>query len=95
MLQDFRDNLSGVTKVVLVVIIIIPFALFGVDALFETRTTAKEVANVNGDSITEINLQQAILVRKQQIKSKIKDIDSSLISDDILRPNVLSRANCI
>lgn len=83
MLQDFRDNLSGVTKGVLVVIIIIPFALFGVDALFETRATEKEVANVNGDSISEISLRQAILVRKQQIKSKIKDIDTSLLTDNI------------
>ena len=91
MLQDFRDNLSGVTKGVLVVIIIIPFALFGVDALFETRATEKEVANVNGDSISEISLRQAILVRKQQIKSKIKDIDASLLTDNILRPVVLSR----
>ena len=52
MLQDFRDNLSGVTKGVLVVIITIPFVFFGVDALFETRPTEKEVANVNGDSIS-------------------------------------------
>lgn len=91
MLQDFRDNLSGVTKGILVVIITIPFVFFGADALFETRPTEKEVANVNGDSISEISLRQAILVRKQQIKSKIKDIDVSLLSDDILRPAVLSR----
>jgi len=86
MLQDFRDNLSGVTKGILVVIITIPFVFFGVDALFETRPTEKEVANVNGDSISEISLRQATLVRKQQIKSKIKDIDVSLLSDDVLRP---------
>ena len=91
MLQDFRDNLSGVTKGILVVIITIPFVFFGVDALFETRPTEKEVANVNGDSISEISLRQATLVRKQQIKSKIKDIDVSLLSDDVLRPAVLSR----
>ena len=75
MLQDFRDNLSGVTKGVLVFIIIIPFALFGVDALFETRATTKEVANVNGDSISELSLNHAVLAKKQQIKSKVKDID--------------------
>ena len=91
MLQDFRDNLSGVTKGVLVFIIIIPFALFGVDALFETRATTKEVANVNGDSISELSLRQAVLVRKQQIKSKVKDIDLSLLSDEVLRPAVLKR----
>jgi len=91
MLQDFRDNLNGVTKGVLVFIIIIPFALFGVDALFETRATAKEVANVNGDSISELNLQQAVLVRKQQISNMVEDADPSLFSNEILRPTVLQR----
>ena len=89
MLQDFRDNLSGVAKVVLVVIIIIPFVLFGVDALFETSTTVKEVANVNGDPISELSLQQATLVRKQQISSRFKDIDPSLLGDEVIRPAVL------
>jgi len=91
MLQDFRDNLSGAAKSVLVVIIIIPFALFGIDALFETRATAKEVANVNGDSISELSLQQAVLVRKQKISSRVKDINPSLLDDEIMRPAVLKR----
>jgi len=79
MLQDFRDNLNGVAKIVLVAIIIIPFALFGVDALFVGGDDVEEVANVNGESISERSLRQAVLVQKQQIMNKFQDVDESLI----------------
>jgi len=91
MLQDFRDNLNGVAKILLVAIIIIPFALFGVDALFVGGDTAKEVANVNGESISERSLQQAVLVQKQQIMNKFQNVDESLIDEEQLRPAVLKR----
>ena len=91
MLQDFRDNLNGVAKVVLVAIIIIPFALFGVDALFVGGDQTEEVANVNGESISERSLQQAVLVQKQQIMNKFQNVDESLIDEEKLRPAVLQR----
>ena len=50
MLQDLRDNLNGVAKGVLIAIIIIPFALFGVDALFLSGSSTEEAANVNGET---------------------------------------------
>ena len=91
MLQDFRDNLNGVAKILLVAIIIVPFALFGVDALFVGGDTAKEVANVDGESISERTLQQAVLVQKQQIMNKFQNVDESLINEEQLRPSVLQR----
>ena len=91
MLQDFRDNLNGVAKIVLVAIIIIPFALFGVDALFVGGDDVEEVANVNGESISERSLRQAVLVQKQQIMNKFQDVDESLIDEEKLRPAVLQR----
>jgi len=91
MLQDFRDNLNGVAKIVLVAIIIIPFALFGVDALFVGGSDGEEVANVNGETISERSLQQAVLVQKQQIMNKFQNVDESLIDEEKLRPAVLQR----
>lgn len=91
MLQNFRDNLNGVARIVLVAIIIVPFALFGVDALFVDGGGPKEAANVNGDSISERSLQQAVLVQKQQIINRFKDVDPSLIEEDKLRPTVMQR----
>ena len=91
MLQNFRDNLNGVAKVVLVAIIIVPFALFGVDALFVGDGAPKEAANVNGDSISELSLRQAVLVQKQQIIKNFQNVDPSLIDEERLKPAVMQR----
>ena len=91
MLLNFRDNLTGVAKVVLIGIIIVPFALFGVDALFVSGGAPQEAANVNGESITERTLQQAVLVQKQKIINRFKDVDPSQIDEEQLRPSVMQR----
>ena len=70
MLLNFRDNLTGVAKVVLIGIIIVPFALFGVDALFVSGGAPQEAANVNGESITERTLQQAVLGHRHKKYSR-------------------------
>lgn len=88
MLQDFRDNLGTTTKIVLVVIVSIPFALFGVDALFSSGS-GKEAANVNGQSISEQRLRQALQMQKQQLAKRYKNLDPSELEDDKLRPKVL------
>lgn len=91
MLQNFRDNLNGVAKSVLVAIIIIPFALFGIDAIFLSGSAVKEAANVNGESITEFRLQQAVVNHKQQVLSRFKDIDPALLADEQLRAPVMQQ----
>jgi peptidyl-prolyl cis-trans isomerase D len=91
MLQNFRDNLNGAAKVILVAIIIVPFALFGVDALFVGGDSIQEAANVNGEPISERTLQQAVLVQKQQIINRFKEVDPALIDEEKLRPAVMQR----
>lgn len=91
MLQDFRDNLHGVAKGVLIAIIIIPFALFGVDALFLSGSATEEAANVNGETITEFRLQQAVENQKQQFLSRYKNIDPALLTDEQLRAPVMQQ----
>lgn len=91
MLQNFRDNLNGAAKVILVAIIIVPFALFGVDALFVGGDSVQEAANVNGEAISERTLQQAVLVQKQQILNRFKEVDPALIDEEKLRPVVMQR----
>ncbi len=91
MLQDFRDNLHGVAKGVLIAIIIIPFALFGVDALFLSGSATEEAANVNGETITEFRLQQAVDNQKQQFLSRYKNIDPALLTDEQLRAPVMQQ----
>lgn len=88
MLQNFRDNLHGAAKGILIAIIIVPFALFGVDAIFLSGNAVQEAANVNGESITELRLQQAVALQKQQILNRYENIDPSLVDENQLRAPV-------
>ena len=89
MLQDFRDNLKGVTAFILVGIIIIPFALFGVDSIFISGSAVEEAASVNGEPISKLRLQQAVAMRKQQILNRFQDISPELIDEEQLQTPVL------
>jgi peptidyl-prolyl cis-trans isomerase D len=91
MLQNFRDNLHGATKGILIAIIIVPFALFGVDALFMSGSAVEEAANVNGETITELRLQQAVVLQKQQILNRYENIDPTLVDEDQLRSPVMQQ----
>ena len=91
MLQDFRDNLKGSAKIVLVAIIIVPFALFGVDAIFLSGSSVEEAASVNGETITELRLQQSVALQKQQILNRYEDLDPSMINDEQLRGPVMQQ----
>ncbi|WP_461516195.1 SurA N-terminal domain-containing protein [Porticoccus sp.] len=91
MLQNFRDNLHGAAKGVLIAIIIVPFALFGVDAIFLSGNAVEEVANVNGESITELRLQQAVALQKQQILNRYENIDPSMVDESQLRAPVVQQ----
>ena len=91
MLQDFRDNLKGSAKIVLVAIIIVPFALFGVDAIFLSGSSVEEVASVNGETITELRLQQSVALQKQQILKRYENLDPSTINDEQLRGPVMQQ----
>lgn len=91
MLQDFRDNLKGSAKIVLVAIIIVPFALFGVDAIFLSGSSVEEAASVNGESITELRLEQSVALQKQQILNRYEDLEPSMINDEQLRGPVMQQ----
>lgn len=57
MLQDIRDNSQGVIAKVIVGVIIAIFALFGVESIIGGFITSPPVAEVNGEEITEAELQ--------------------------------------
>ena len=90
MLQNFRDNMKGVTAFLLVGIIIIPFALFGVDSIFLSGSSVEKAATVNGEPISKLRLQQAVAIRKQQILNRFQDISPELIDDQQLQGHVLN-----
>ena len=92
MLQAFRDNLKGTMALFIVGLMIIPFALFGVDSLFLQDSSAGKAADVNGEAISEMALTRAIRTQKQQLLERFGDqAPADLLSDDQLRGPVLTR----
>lgn len=91
MLQSIRDNAQGWLAWIIVTLIIIPFALWGIQEYL--RPTPKRViAEVNGVEIPERNFQQQVQQRKQQLREMLRNqnIDLSFMESQI-RENTLSQ----
>lgn len=90
MLQSLRDNLKGAVAVIVVGLMVVPLVLFGVDSLFVNTNNAQEVVEVNGEAITEAELQRAILFRQNQMRAQFGDnLPAQFISAENLREPVL------
>jgi len=90
MLQTMRNNLQGVVAYFIVGIIIVVFAMFGVEALIQGKTQRDAIASVNGKEITEIDLRRGMEVRKQQLSAMLGGkVDPRFLSDEFLRNPVL------
>lgn len=85
MLQNIRDNMQGTMAKVIIGIIIVPFAAFGIDSLL-SGSGSKDVAEVNGEEISEVELQRAIQLEKRQMLSRMGDkVDYAQLEDSKLR----------
>ncbi|WP_439134449.1 SurA N-terminal domain-containing protein [Pseudomaricurvus sp.] len=92
MLQAFRDNLKGAMAIFIVGLMMIPFALFGVDSLFLQDSTAGKAAEVNGAPVSEMELTRAVRIQKQQLLERFgEQAPADLVSDEQLRGPVLTR----
>ncbi|MBW2939189.1 SurA N-terminal domain-containing protein [Zhongshania aquimaris] len=90
MLQNIRNNIQGTAAKVIIAIIIVPFALFGIDSLFSSSAPSA-AAVVNGEKISEAELQQAITLQKRRLLSMMGDqIDPAMLDDAILRKPALN-----
>ncbi|GAA6152104.1 SurA N-terminal domain-containing protein [Pseudoteredinibacter isoporae] len=92
MIQSFRNKLQGIFAVVLVVLISIPFVLFGVDSLFTTNSNQGEAAQVDGEAITDTELTRAIAMQKQQMVNRFGDqLPAEFLTDERWRTPVLEQ----
>lgn len=92
MIQSLRENLSGTVAFILVGLIAIPLAFFGVESLFLNSTRVNDVATVNGEDITELELERAVVTQINQILSYLgADIDPSIIDEAAIRPVALDQ----
>ena len=99
MLQDIREKSLGTFGKVIVGIIIAVFALFGVESIIGGFTQPPAVASVNGEDITQFQLDQNIQNLMASIGGNLDGIDPSflesvalnqLIEETLLRQKTLS-----
>jgi len=79
MLQDIRDNSQGIVAKVIIGLIIAVFALFGVDSIIGGLTSAPSVAEVNGEEISEAQLQFSTQSLINSIGAGIDSLDQGLL----------------
>lgn len=85
MLQNIRDNTQGMIAKFIIAAICVPFVLFGVESLFQGGGSS-DVAEVNGEGISDADLRQAIALQQRQIMSRMGDkIDPAMLQEDRLK----------
>lgn len=91
MLQELRDKSTGMIAKIIIGFIIVIFALFGTEALFQGGDAAGSRAiAVNGEKITEEDILRGIQSRKQQIISRYgESVPAEFLTDEKLRQPVV------
>ena len=89
MLQSMRQSTQSTAAKVIIGLIVLSFAAFGLETLLPGGA-GTSVAEVNGEEITPFALQEAITQQKRQLISVLgDDIDPALLDDDRLQPRAL------
>jgi len=91
MLQSMRDNLKGTAAVILAALFGFIMVIGGIDFFTgASGGSADAVAEVNGEKITNLDLQRAIQNRRNMIMSQYgENVPADLLSDAQLREPVL------
>ncbi|MEX0962983.1 MAG: SurA N-terminal domain-containing protein [Pseudohongiellaceae bacterium] len=79
MLQDIRDNSQGVIAKVIIGFIVAIFALFGVDSIMSGFIASPPVAEINGEEITEVQLQSSTQNLLNSIGGSADGLDQGLL----------------
>ncbi|MFQ6572986.1 SurA N-terminal domain-containing protein [Pseudomonas sp. UM16] len=90
MLQNIRDNSQGWIAKTIIGVIVALMALTGFDAIFQATTNSQDAAKVNGQTISQNELSQAVDMQRRQLLQQLgKDFDPSLLDDKMLREAAL------
>ncbi|WP_432473254.1 SurA N-terminal domain-containing protein [Amphritea sp. HPY] len=90
MLQNIRDNSKGIVAKIIVGLIAVTFALFGVESLVSLTGGSNAPATVNGVEISERDvLQGADLQRRQLLSQMGENADPTLLDDNLIRKATL------
>lgn len=90
MLQDIRNSTQSLAAKVVVGLIVVTFALFGVESIVGGLSGEPEVATVNGEDIAETRFLRAVEGKRRQILAQMgENADPDLIDESLLRSSVL------
>lgn len=85
MLQNIRNNIQGTVAKIIIAIIIVPFAIFGIESLIG-KGGSNDAAQVNSEKISESDLQQAINIQKRRLLAMMGDnVQPAMLDDAALR----------
>ncbi len=89
MLQNIRQNVQGTAAKIVVGLIVISFSIFGIESIL-LGGGGGGVAEVNGEAVSPMELQQAINTAKRSLIAMMGDnLDPAMLDDDRLRPQAL------
>lgn len=90
MLQNIRDNSQGWIAKTIIGLIVVLMALTGFDAIFQATNHSQDAAKVNGDTISQNELSQAVDMQRRQLMEKLgKNFDPALLDEKMLREAAL------
>ncbi|MDF9617603.1 SurA N-terminal domain-containing protein [Pseudomonas entomophila] len=90
MLQNIRDNSQGWIAKTIIGLIVVLMALTGFEAIFQAATHSQDAAKVNGQTISQNELSQAVDMQRRQLMQQLgKDFDPALLDEKMLREAAL------
>ncbi|WDY59671.1 SurA N-terminal domain-containing protein [Pseudomonas sp. PSKL.D1] len=90
MLQNIRDNSKGWIAKSIIGLIVVLMALTGFEAIFQAATHSQDAAKVNGQTISQNELSQAVDLQRRQLMQQLgKDFDPALLDEKLLRDAAL------
>jgi peptidyl-prolyl cis-trans isomerase D len=88
-MQAFRDMVRGWLGKALLILLMVPFALLGIESYF-VGGKAASVATVNGEDIGQFELDRSVDQQKQRLLANMgENADASRIDNTVLRQQVL------
>lgn len=89
MLDAIRNHTQGWLAKVILALITIPFALFGIDSYFNDAGSNVAIAKVNGDKITIQEYGNAIDNVRSRLQSQGQKVDPAMLESAELKQSVL------
>ena len=89
MLDSIRRHTQGWLAKVILALITVPFALFGIDSYFNQAGNNVAIAKVNGDKISIQEYGNAIETVRNRLQSEGQKVDAALLDSPELKQSVL------